>query len=394
MALLLLVAAMTVWNGNAFVIVTSRTNKPHKFAWDSVRSSLLSSLSVTPLWYSSKTNVDDGDGDDEITVTWLEDPEDGELGTITRPTATLPSTTATVSSSSRWDSLNPKIKERLIKAGQERAIANKKKREPDHDKKRRTCVRACVRVGDAGDIPVYMNHVSTCAYFFHLTGQLLFMKEKQRERKRASRVKRPVSFDDRTPLAALIPGMELTGICISLTNFGAYIDIGTEVDGLLHISQMSCENFVEHPRQVVAPGDEIAVTVRSINPERKKLHLTMLPPDIVQQQLENEASEAIVKDRIPLTDIQVDDELWGELKRVTDFGAYVEVGAAVDGFLHFMDHPDFGNGLRESRPHPTDFMRRGDRVRVWVSDVDLEQNRIKLTAHRPNHLPGPRRELS
>jgi small subunit ribosomal protein S1 len=225
---------------------------------------------------------------------------------------------------------------------------------------------------------------------------LIFLKEKQREKKRASRVKRPVSFDDRTPLAALISGMEVTGVCISLTPFGAYIDIGTECDGLLHISQMSCDDFVAHPRQVVEPGDEITVSIRSVNAERKKLHLTMLPPDVVQQQLETAAAVHAQEDnRIPLADIQVDDELWGELLRVTDFGAYVEVGATVPGFLHFMDHPAFGQGpMNTSRPrHPTEFMRRGDRVRVWVVDVDLEQNRVKLTANRPAHLPGPRREL-
>ena len=79
----------------------------------------------------------------------------------------------------------------------------------------------------------------------------------------------------------------------------------------------------------------MTVRVRSTNPTKKKLHLTMLPPEVVEAQL----CEDDFDDRIPLEDIQVDDELWGELKRVTDFGVYVEVGAVVDGFLHFMDHP-------------------------------------------------------
>ena len=212
----------------------------------------------------------------------------------------------------------------------------------------------------------------------------MHFKKLQQEKKRASRVRRPLSFADRTPLSAIIPGMETTGIVISLTNFGAYIDIGTECDGLLHISQLSNNNFVEHPRQVLTPGDEVTVRVRSTNPKRKKLHLTMLPKEVLEAEQEDDA------DRIALEEIQVDDELWGELKRVTDFGAYVEVGATVDGFLHFMDHPAFGwsNGS-----HPSKYMTVGDRVRVWVSDVDMEQNRIKLTANRPLHLPGPRREL-
>merc|ERR1711862_834829 len=96
-----------------------------------------------------------------------------------------------------------------------------------------------------------------------------------------------------------------------------------------------------------------------------------------------------MEDRIPLEDLRVDDELWGELKRVTDFGAYVEVGTRVDGWLHFMDHPTFAWSNGE---HPSDYMRTGDRVRVWVSDLDLQRQRLKLTANRPSHLPGPRRD--
>jgi transcriptional accessory protein Tex/SPT6 len=96
-------------------------------------------------------------------------------------------------------------------------------------------------------------------------------------------------------------------------------------------------------------------------------------------------------ERIPLEDLAVDDELWGEIKRVTAFGSYVELGAKVDGFLHFMDHPEFGQvpGMK-----PSSFMKVKDRIRCWVADIDLEKGRIKLTANRPPSLPGPRREAT
>jgi small subunit ribosomal protein S1 len=215
---------------------------------------------------------------------------------------------------------------------------------------------------------------------------MMFMRDRQREKKLASRVERPLPLDERTPLSALIPGMsEVPGVVISLTPFGAYVDIGTEVDGLLHVSQMSATEFISHPRQILAPGDAVEVSIRALSVDRKKLQLSMLPQDV----LERERQDALeVEDRIPLAGIQVDDELWGEVKRVTNFGAYIEVGAAVDGFMHFMDHPEY-----DSYQHPTEFMSKGDRVRVWVSDVDLERSRIKLTAVRPSHLPGPRSEL-
>lgn len=259
----------------------------------------------------------------------------------------------TVLSQSRWQNLNPKVKDRII-ANRERAIENKKKREPDSDKKRRA---------------------------------MMFYKEQQRAKARASRVVRPIPLDEsRTPLDQLQPGQELPGTVISLTKFGAYVDVGSQCDGLLHISQISNEFFVESPRQVLRPGDAVTVRVRSVNPSLSKLHLTMLPPQVVEADI----SDKNDPERIPLNEILVDDELWGEIKRVTDFGAYVEVGAVADGFLHFMDHPIFASKQGE---HPSDYMKVGDRVRVWVSDVDPQLRRIKLTANRPPHLPGPRREI-
>jgi len=252
----------------------------------------------------------------------------------------------------RWKNLDPKYKQYLIKRGQERAIANKEKREPTMDKKRKV---------------------------------LMFMKEQQRQKKKETNVYRPISFKDRKPLADVVIGEEVNGTVISLTNFGAYVDIGTECDGLLHISQISQQVFVEHPRQVLTPGDTVTVRVRSTNPDQRKLHLTMLPLEALEEEQEELAT---MEERIPLEEIRVDDELWGSIKRVTDFGAYVEVGAVVDGWLHFMDHP-----LWDGSAHPSDFMQRHERVRVWVSDMDRSQNRLKLTANRPAHLPGPRREF-
>ena len=105
---------------------------------------------------------------------------------------------------------------------------------------------------------------------------MFFVKDAQRERKKASRIQRAIPFANRTSLSALTEGMEYSGTVISLTPFGAYVDVGTTVDGLLHISQMSRETFVQHPKDILAPGDAIVVTVASINPEKKKLHLSML----------------------------------------------------------------------------------------------------------------------
>jgi predicted RNA-binding protein with RPS1 domain len=289
----------------------------------------------------------------------------------------------------RWNSLSPKVKLRIMQEAQQKAVENKQKRESSQDKKRRTysncffakktCVCVCVCVC------VFLSSLSH-SFFISLfyIGMLMFFKKSLQQKERASRVKRDIAFSERTPLSELKPGMQVSGKVISNTNFGSYVDIGTECDGLLHVSQMTRDFFVEHPRQMVQPGDDVTVFIASTNPQLKKLHLTMLPNvDSVDDEDDDE-------ERISLQDVSVDDELWGEIKRVTAFGAYVELGAVVDGFLHFMDHPQFG--VNPGAP-PSDFMRVGDRIRVWVSDVDMEKSRIKLTANRPAHLPGPRRDI-
>ena len=222
---------------------------------------------------------------------------------------------------------------------------------------------------------------------FIFLGMMMKFKELQRKKQRSSRVKRPLKFDERAPLTAYSPGMEVTGTVISLTNYGAYVDVGTECDGLLHVSQMTRKFFVEHPRQVVSPGDEVTVRVRSASPELKKMQLTMLDAAemLEDNSLRSSSSDDDDEERTPLAEFELDDELWGELKRVTDFGAYVEVGAEVDAFLHFMDHP-----LWEDGKLPAEFMERGQRVRVWIADLDMEKRRIRVTACRPRDLPGPR----
>jgi len=276
---------------------------------------------------------------------------------------------------SRWQNLHPAVKKRLIADGQAKAIRNKKKLEPKGDAKRR----------------MYM-----------------FMKEAEKKAKLDSRIKRPISFKNRTlALTDLAPGMSnITGTVINVVKYGVYVDIGTECDGLLHVSQFSTTDFIDHSRQICSAGDVIEnIIVKSVSPELGKLHLTLLPSEYVLKQqpkkgIFDKDTEAIdpdyeeeYKSRIQLNELQKDDELWGKINRVTNYGAFIEVGAVVDGFLHFMDHPQFAYNDPEQKVHPSEFIKKNERVRVWVSEINMEQTRIKLTAMRPQYLPGPRREL-
>jgi len=235
-------------------------------------------------------------------------------------------------------------------------------------------------------------------------------KKSQIIKKRESRIQRPLvaNSTDRILLSDLQPNTILTnGTVISLKSYGVYVDVGSQVDGLLHVSQISrAENmtFVAHPREVFSPGDVVEnLYVHRVSSELRKLQLSLLPPEqrgiLPRRKVDSrndehgdgENDEDDV-DRIPLNDIGLDDELWGIIERVTNYGAYVELGAVVKGFLHFMDHPYFGTDKYKGA-HPSEYMKLGQRVRVWVSQVDMEKERIKLTALRPESLPILRRGL-
>lgn len=300
--------------------------------------------------------------DDEMLFSsdWALD-EDGNMELVEEA---HPRTTQTTpwKKNARWNSLNPKIRDKMIKEGQEKAKRNKETRTE----------------GSKMATKLKMHKM---------------YKDYVKRSKQENRVWRPLPLysSHRTPLNELTQGATVNGTVISLTDFGAYVDIGSDVDGLLHISQMSPDGeiFVPHPRVIMSPGDEISVIVSRFSSDLRKLSLSM--PHAPQNYPIPNADEFLGDgESIGIAELALDDELWGQLKRVTNYGAFVEVGAEVDAFLHFMDHPLWGDA---DGSHPSTFMKRGDRVRVWVSDLDPIKERIKVTALRPTTLPVLRRDL-
>ena len=270
---------------------------------------------------------------------------------------------------SAWDQMHPLARLKIIEKRQQRAIDNKKKNESSKDKKRRLMMT-----------------------YKHL------QVRKERDRRAANRVERPIPLyemsadgdvsekklsSQRVEMSALEVGQERKGTVISLQKFGVYVDVASTRDALLHISDMKNDGFVEHPRQLFSPGDDVTVWIKYVDAENNKLAVTMVAPS---EEDEGEDDD----DLIQLDEVDVDDELWGVVKRVTDYGAYVNLGAVVDGFLHFMDHPDFGIN---KGAHPSEYLKSGQRIRVWVSDIDDDLKRIELTGNRPTSLPVIRRSI-
>jgi predicted RNA-binding protein with RPS1 domain len=78
--------------------------------------------------------------------------------------------------------------------------------------------------------------------------------------------------------------------------------------------------------------------------------------------------------------LPVNSELWGQITRITSFGAFLDTGHLLQPFLHFTDHPDFGLNRGE---RPVVWMKRGERVRVWIKDTDEHKKRVMVTGNRP-----------
>mmetsp|Transcript_27849 Transcript_27849/g.36535 ORF Transcript_27849/g.36535 Transcript_27849/m.36535 type:complete len:310 (-) Transcript_27849:142-1071(-) len=208
--------------------------------------------------------------------------------------------------------------------------------------------------------------------------ELLFKVKSAQQQKdkevKAQRRKAKLEKEITHPLTSLEEGMEVTGVITNVEKFGCFVDIGAERDGLLHIKDMDVEGWVVRASDVVETGDEVKVLIKFCDPMTNKLGLSMRPSEKIRE---------IDLDKDPLTEFDEGDELWGIVTKVTNFGAFVDCGAEVDGFLHLMDYPDRIKG----RP-ATESFYKGMRLRVYVKEVELSKKRMKVTHVRPEWLPA------
>ena len=150
----------------------------------------------------------------------------------------------------------------------------------------------------------------------------------------------------------------MTGKVARITSFGAFIDLGG-VDGLVHLTELSHERNVS-PKSVVSVGDEIEVKVLDLNEEEGRVSLSLKattpgPWDGVEQKL------------------AAGDVIEGTVKRLTDFGAFVEVLPGIDGLIHIsqISHKRVEN--------PKDVLKVGQEVTVKVLDVNADAERVSLS---------------
>ena len=153
-------------------------------------------------------------------------------------------------------------------------------------------------------------------------------------------------------------GQEYTGKVKSLTNFGAFVDLGG-VDGMVHISELSW-NRVKHPSEVVNVGDTVTVYVKALDRENGKISLGYKrPEDNPWVKLEREYPVGTVCD--------------AKIVGITQFGAFANVIPGIDGLIHISQLADH----RVEKPQ--DVVKVGDVVKVKITDIDFDKHRVSLS---------------
>jgi small subunit ribosomal protein S1 len=159
-------------------------------------------------------------------------------------------------------------------------------------------------------------------------------------------------------LEKLSKGMRLKGTVSSIVDFGAFVDLGG-IDGLIHISELSWSH-VNHPSEVVKVGEEVEVEVLDVDLQRERISLGL------KQTTEDPWTKLV--ETYPVGTI-VD----GKVTKIVPFGAFIELGANVEGLVHIsemaMRHID----------SPAQVVKVGDVVKVKVMDVNVERRRISLS---------------
>ena len=153
----------------------------------------------------------------------------------------------------------------------------------------------------------------------------------------------------------LQPGLKTEGKVVRLEKFGAFVDIGMETEGLVHISEMA-SGRVNRPSDVVSEGDVVSVWVKEADRKSRRISLSMVEPPAVD-----------------LRSLKPDTVLTGRVVRLESFGAFVDIGAGRDGLVHVSE---MGRGYVGT---PSEVLSVGDQVQVRVVEVDPRKGRISLS---------------
>ncbi len=164
---------------------------------------------------------------------------------------------------------------------------------------------------------------------------------------------------------------KVRGKIVSITDYGAFVELEKGIEGLIHISEMSWTKHIRHPSKVVAIGDMVDAVVLSVDKQSEKISLGL-------KQIEPDPWENIEK-KYPLRS-----KIVGKVRNLTAFGVFVELEEGIDGLIHISDL-----SWTKRIQHPAEVVRRGDKIDAVVLNIDKENRRISLGHKQVKLDPWP-----
>ena len=154
--------------------------------------------------------------------------------------------------------------------------------------------------------------------------------------------------------------VRVSGKVVSLTDYGAFIELEPGVEGLIHVSEMSWSKRVKHPSKLLTVGDSVESMVLGVDPQARRISLGL-------KQIESNPWHQLA-DTYP-----IGSKLTGKVRNLTEFGAFVEVEEGIDGLIHISDM-SWSKRLK----HPSEVLKKGDEVEAMVLNVDPDSQRLSL----------------
>jgi small subunit ribosomal protein S1 len=164
-------------------------------------------------------------------------------------------------------------------------------------------------------------------------------------------------------------GSRVSGRVVSLTDYGAFVELEEGIEGLIHVSEMSWTRKVRHPNKVVSVGEEVEAVVLDIKPENRRISLGM------KQAVPNPWD--VISDKYP-----VGTTIEGKIKNITDFGLFIGIDEGIDGLVHISDL-----SWTKRIKHPSEIYKKGDTVQAIVLEIDKDNERFSLGVKQLNADP-------
>jgi len=155
-------------------------------------------------------------------------------------------------------------------------------------------------------------------------------------------------------------GSRINGRVVSLTDYGAFVELEEGVEGLIHVSEMSWTRKIRHPSKVVSVGEEVEAVVLDIKPENRRISLGM------KQVVPNPWD--VISEKYP-----VGTTIEGKIKNITDFGLFIGIDEGIDGLVHISDI-----SWTKRIKHPSELYKKAEVVQAIVLDIEKEHERFSL----------------